>query len=114
MNMTTKKNWDKENMKVLGVNMKREDALAFQKLAAENHTTVGAMLRLFVMETLEKNKESRQPEHGIMHLVSYENTDRLKHEVSFHNPSHRNPNGMLNDILDDYFAFVEKARKTTR
>ena len=114
------KNWDKENMKVLGVNMKKDEAEAFQKFAAENNTTVGSMLRLYVQDTLRKVEDSKsvdhrsQPEAGIEHLVSYENTDRLKHEVAFYNPNHRNPNGMLNDILDEYFAFVEKARKRSR
>ena len=43
--------------------------------------------------------------------MSYKNVDRLKHEVSFHNPDHLNPDMMLNRILDDYFAFAEKIRK---
>lgn len=48
---------------------------------------------------------------GDTHLVSYENTDRLKHEAAFHNPDALNPDQMLNPILDEYFVFVEKARR---
>ena len=40
---------------------------------------------------------------GVKHIVSYENTDRLKHEVAFNNPEHLNPDEMLNAILEAYF-----------
>ena len=106
------RNWDKENMKVLGVNLKREEAEAFQKLAKDNNTTVGAMLRLHIQESL-KQFNGPMPESGVKHLVSYENPDKLKREGACYNPNHRNPDGMLNDILTEYFKFVEKARKRT-
>ena len=49
--------------------------------------------------------------NGVPHILSYENTDRLKHEVAFHNPNHLNPNEMLNEILERYFNLVDEARK---
>lgn len=109
------KEWDKANMKTMGVNMKKEEAEAFKKLAEEQGTTVGAMLRTFVQSTLNSAagsaKTGNKPVDGVAHIVGYKNTDRLKHEVAFHNPKNRNPDGMLNDILDQYFAFVEQVRK---
>lgn len=107
------KEWDKANMKSLAVNMKRAEAEAFRALAEANGTTVGAMLRMFVQQTLKETShdDSRTGIPGVMHVVSYRNTDRLKHETAFYNPKHKNPDGILNDILDDYFNFVEKARK---
>lgn len=111
------KNWDKENMKVLGVNMKRDEAEAFQKLAKENDTTVGAMLRMHIQDTLKKqdNRAGRTERLvGVNHIVSYENTDKLKHEVSFYNPEHLNPDEFLNKILRDYFSFVESARRRSK
>ena len=58
------------------------------------------------------NHQNKQ-EHptGVPHILSYENTDRLKHEVAFHNPNHLNPNEMLNEILERYFKLVDEARK---
>ena len=58
------------------------------------------------------NHQNKQ-EHlnGVHHILSYENTDRLKHEVAFHNPDHLNPNEMLNEILERYFNLVDEARK---
>jgi len=108
------KTWDRENMKTLGVNLKKNEAEAFQKLAAENGTTVGAMLRAFIQGTLDQEKEAKESAadrvQGIAHIVSYKNTDRLKHEVAHHNPKGINPDAMLNEILDQYFAFVKKVR----
>jgi len=61
------------------------------------------------------NKAEMRPwkvqDGGYSHLLSYENTDRLKHETSFHNPGNMNPDEMLNVILDEYFSFVEKVRR---
>lgn len=109
------KEWDKANMKTLGVNLKKEDAEAFRAYAAANGTTVGAILRVFIqglLETAAATETSRPNEIlGVAHVVSYKNTDRLKHETSFHNPKNLNPNGILNEILDDYFRFVEKVRR---
>ena len=57
------------------------------------------------------NHQKKQEQlNGVPHIVSYENTDRLKHEVAFHNPQSLNPDRMLNDILDHYFAFVKRVR----
>lgn len=104
--------WDKANMKTLGVNLKREEAEAFKKLAEEQGTTVGALLRGFIQSSLAAQNNAKPEPYapGLAHVVSYKNTDRLKHEVAFHNPKNLNPDGMLNDILDHYFAFVKRVR----
>lgn len=106
--------WDKQNMRTLAVNLKKEEAEAFQKLAQDSETTVAALLRGYVRGTLSaaepKQKETGAP-WGMEHTVSYKNVDRLKHEVSFHNPDNLNPNEMLNLILDRYFAILDMARK---
>lgn len=108
------KEWDRANMKTLGVNLKKEEAEAFKKLAEEQGTTVGALLRGFIQSTLASKNEPSNAEdafvQGLPHIVSYKNTDLLKHEVAFHNPKSLNPDGMLNDILEQYFAFVKRVR----
>ena len=63
------------------------------------------------MNNMNEKKPWRMEDGGYGHLVSYENTERLKHETSFHNPGDMNPNEILNLILDEYFAFVEKVRR---
>ena len=104
------KEWDKENMKSLATNMKKADAEAFRKMAEEQGTTVGALLRGYVQGCLTESKE--QPvAKGVAHVVSYKNTDRLKREVAFYNPKNLNPDQMLNDILDRYFNLAETIRK---
>ena len=105
------KNWDRENMKTLAANVRKEEAEAFAKIAKENNTTVGGMLRMFIRDSVQKTAGKPEPLSGVGHVVSYKNVDRLKHEVSFHNPDHLDPNRMLNRILDDYFAFADKIRK---
>ena len=48
---------------------------------------------------------------GELHIVSYQNTDRLKAEVAHHNPDGLNPDEMLNWILDEYFRLAERVRR---
>lgn len=43
-------------------------------------------------------------------VLTNRNVNRLKHEVSVHNPRNLSPDGMMNHILDLYFAFVEAIR----
>ena len=105
------KNWDRENIMTLAANVRKEDAEAFAEIARENNTTVGGMLRMFIRDSVKKSIGMPEPLSGVDHVVSYKNTDRLKHEVAFHNSDHLNPTRMLNRILDDYFEFAEKIRK---
>lgn len=106
------KNWDKENMRTLATNVKKDTAEAFRKYAEEHDTTVGALLRGFVEATIAP-QETPQVENisGVPHLVSFKNTDLLKAETAHHNPGNLNPNGVLNYILDEYFRFVKRVRR---
>ena len=45
------KNWERENMMTLAANVRKEDAEAFAKIAKENNTTVGGMLRMFIRDS---------------------------------------------------------------
>lgn len=104
--------WDKANMKTMGVNVKKETAEAFRQYAAERGTTVGALLRGFIEATMADPKQAEDAGAlGVAHIVSYKNTDLLKAETAHHNPDNLNPDGMLNDILDEYFRFVRKVRR---
>ena len=75
------KEWDRENMRTLATNVKRETAEAFRRYAEERGTTVGALLRGFVEASVAAPR-AVQTEllDGVMHLVSYRNTDLLKAE----------------------------------
>ena len=105
------KEWDKNNMQTMAVNMKKEEVEAFKKLVAERDTTVAAELRGFIRKSLRDAGDPSATLEGVPHILSYKNVDRLKHEVAFHNPDHLNPDKMLNVILDRYFAFLDMARK---
>lgn len=105
------KEWDKNNMQAMAVNMKKEEAEAFKKLMTERGTTVAAELRGFIQGSLASAGNPDAKLEGYPHILSYKNTDRLKHEVAHHNPNHLNPDKMLNYILERYFAFLDEARK---
>ena len=106
------KEWDRENMRTLATNVKRETAEAFRKYAEERGTTVGALLRGFVEASVASPRTAQEPAlDGVMHLVSYRNTDLLKAETAHHNPGDLNPDGVLNYILDEYFRFVKRVRR---
>ncbi len=63
------------------------------------------------MDNRQKKRYWKTEDGGYAHMVSYENTDRLKHETAFHNPGGMDPNEVLNLILDEYFAFADKVRR---
>ena len=62
------------------------------------------------MDNKRVKKTWKTEDGGYGHLVSFENTERLKHETAFHNPGGMDPNEILNLILDEYFAFAECIR----
>ncbi len=64
-----------------------------------------------MMNNKRDKKTWKTADGGYGHLVSCENTERLKHETAFHNPGGMDPNEILNLILDEYFDFVEKVRR---
>ena len=108
------KEWDKNNMKTLGVNVKKDVAEAFQEYAKAQGTTVGALLRGFIMAALDGQTEGTSNAHvsGMPCLVTYKNVDRLKHETAFHNPNGKmNPDDVLNYYLDKMLTFMEDVRK---
>ncbi len=106
------KEWDRQNMRSIAANVKAETAEAFKKYAEEHGTTMGALMRGFIQSTLEQPKETPvNPSNGVPHLVSYKNTDLLKAETAHHNPGNLNPDGVLNEILDEYFRFVKRIRR---
>lgn len=105
------KNWDKENMKTISTNVKKDEAEAFRRAAEEKGTTPGALLRGFVRESIRDERE-REPNVGKMPLmVSYRNVDRIKAETAHHNPGKVLPADMLDYILDRYFRMAEMFRK---
>ena len=105
------KEWDKENMRTLGVNLKKETAEKFKEYAKANDTTVGALLRGFIESTVSGVEKYNTPTGGYAYLISYKLEDKLKHETAFHNPGHLSPPEMLEYILNDYFKIAEHFRR---
>jgi hypothetical protein len=109
-----RKKYDQENMALLATKLPKKDAEAFRMLADAKDSSVSRLLSDYVRGELAKGPVEpvvKEPLRGIEHIVSYENTDRLKHEVAFHNPGNLNPDEMLNEILDRYFTLVAEIRK---
>ena len=106
--------YDKENMAMLATKLRKEDAEVFSGIAAERGSTVSRMLSDYVKSVNAKGPVREvNPTGTNAAVLTYENVERLKHEVAFHNPDHLNPDEMLNDILNRYFAFVERVRYST-
>lgn len=104
------KNWDKENMMTMAVNVKKEEAEAFKKLAEEKGTTVAGLLRGYVRATV--NPTPADGDVGSVSFpVSYRNVDRINAEIAHHNPNHIPGNKMLDAILDKYFTIADSLRK---
>lgn len=45
--------WDKENMKIVACKIKKEQAELFAQYAADHKTTVNALLREYILSTIE-------------------------------------------------------------
>lgn len=45
--------WDKENMKIVACKIKKEQAELFAQYAADHNTTVNALLREYILSTIE-------------------------------------------------------------
>lgn len=107
--------YDKENMAMLATKLRKEDAEVFSNIAAERGSTVSRMLSDYVKSVnAEGTVKEANPTGTNVAVLTYENVERLKHEVAFHNPENLNPDEMLNGILNSYFAFVEKVRWTRK
>ena len=48
--------WNRENMKTVGANVKKDVAEKFAEIAKRQGTTPGAMVREFILRTVEKEK----------------------------------------------------------
>ena len=103
-----------DNLTMLATKLNSDDAEAFRALALENNTTVSRMLSNYIRTTLKENTVEPPPCGMNVAVLTYKNVDRLKHEVTFHNPDHLNPDEMLNPILNPYFKMVAEVRRTTK
>ena len=52
--------WDKENMTTLGCRVKKEEATAFKKYCARQGKTSNTVLKDFVIESIERDKQSER------------------------------------------------------
>lgn len=103
--------YNKEHLRMVGVNIRKEEAEAFREFAVKKGTTVGALLRGYIRGAMEESGSTyREESNPYAAVLTPKNMDRLKHEVAFHNPKHLNPDQMMNAILDSYFKFAEKVR----
>ena len=108
--------YNRENMRTLAANVRKETAEKFKAVAEKNGLTAGGMLKDYielVCATEDVSVSLGAPTKGVtptMVRLSARNFDRLYHETSFHNPNHLNPDEMLNEILKTYFQLADKLR----
>lgn len=101
-----RRKYDRENMAMLAVKMKKEEVEAFRELAASEGLTVSQKLSGYVQQELAGTTCST----FVPAVLTGKNADRLKHETAFHNPKGLNPDRLLNDILTQYFKWLDAAR----
>ena len=108
--------YQRENMKTLAVNVKKEKAERFREIAESYGRTPSRLLHDYVDVVCSSGEVSFSrggvPE-GVpanMMRVNSRNFDRLYHETSFNNPNHLNPEELLNDILRRYFRLADEIR----
>ncbi len=103
----------KPNFRTVGANVRKEDAEAFQKLAAAHRTSPGALLRQYIQNAIASDVNATRlkdcTEVGFTYL-SERNTVRVMREAAQHNPDHLSPDQLVNKILDGYFVLAEKFR----
>lgn len=108
--------YNRENMKSIGANVRKEKAEKFRAIAEKNNLTPGGMLRDYidmVCATGDVTVSAGAPARGISPTtvkLTGRNFDRLFHETSFHNPKHLNPDELLNEILRTYFRLADEIR----
>ena len=61
---TANAKWDKENMSTLACKVKKEEAAAFKEHCAKQGKTSNTVLKEFVLETIERDREAEQVEEG--------------------------------------------------
>ncbi len=106
--------YNKEHIRTVGANIRKEDAEAFRQIAEQRGTTPGAMIRQFIQQTIREAETGKRAEDpgalGFMYLTE-RNITRLMREAAQHNPDGKNPDQLANAILDLYFELAEKLRK---
>lgn len=102
--------WNKENMKTLGANVKKETAEKFAEIAARRGATPSGMIREFIRETVERESRSGLVDEPYRSpfTVFPENADRLKAAVRRHKG---NPDIILNTVLAAWLDADEKLAK---
>ena len=111
--------YNRENMKTLAVNVKKEKAERFREIAEDYGLTPSRLLHDYVDVVCRTGEASISrgslPEGtpAYMMRLNSRNFDKLYHETSFHNPKHLNPEELLNDILRRYFKLAEDLRAVT-
>ena len=108
--------YNRENMRTLAANVRREKAEQFKAIAEKNGLTAGGMLRDYIdmvcaTGSVPVSLGGMPTENTPLRMkLTQRNFDRLYHETSFHNPKHRNPEELLNDILRTYFKLADELR----
>ena len=54
--------WDKENMATIGCRLRKHQAEKFKEHAKQQGTTANALLKEYILETIQEDKEKEQAE----------------------------------------------------
>ena len=100
-----------ETEKTVELTVNAAKARRFAAIARAFGMTPSEMLCRYVDTAIEAGDPWIDPYRPMQTYVTAKIEDRLKHECAFHNPKHRNPTEIMNDILERYFAFVDEVRK---
>ena len=86
--MEARKAWNKENMRTVGANMRKEDVEMFRRIAEERGTTPSAMIKEYVLAVIAGRDEARMDADSHTRIgpttivLSPKTMDRLKNKTS--------------------------------
>ena len=110
--------YNRENMKTLGVNVRKEEAEKFTAVATKMGLKPSRLIHDYVDQVIREGSAPElshsTPRTAYDMRVSPTNFDLLYRETSLHNPKHLNPEELMNDILARYFKLAEELRQTSK
>ena len=111
--MEARKAWNKENMKTVGANMRKEDVDKFRRIAEERGTTPSAMIKEYVLAVIAGHEDFRVEEDthtriGPTTIVLTPKTmDRLKNKTSRYQ---MNPYKLADKVLSAWMDMDDSLR----
>jgi len=108
-----RKAWNKENMRTVGANLRKEDAEKFRAIAEAHGTTPSAMIKSYVMAVISGHEDIRVEKDAhtgvgpTTVVLTAETMERLKNKTSRYQ---MNPYKLADKVLSAWMDMDDKLR----